>query len=128
MRSSTSYGPIDLPSTTGARHLATTPRASQARAREVELDPRRESGASREVQRTACRTFANPMTFRGRRSARLMRPRTIEDRRMKNYSALKWTARAIGVAAGAYAGYAGATCLRYGHPKPARGDDVDTLL
>ena len=38
-------------------------------------------------------------------------------------SALKWTAGALGVAAGAYAGYVGVTWLRYGHPAPARADD-----
>jgi hypothetical protein len=43
-------------------------------------------------------------------------------------SALKWTAGALGVAAGAYAGYVGVTWLRYGHPAPARADDADPLL
>src|SRR6185295_14490925 len=42
--------------------------------------------------------------------------------------ALKVTAGALGVAAGAYAGYAGVTWLRYGHPAPARADDADPLL
>jgi hypothetical protein len=43
-------------------------------------------------------------------------------------SALKWTAGAVGVAAGAYAGYVGVTWLRYGHPAPASADDADPLL
>jgi len=43
-------------------------------------------------------------------------------------SALKWAAGTFGVAVGAYAGYVGATWLRYGHPAPARGDDGDSLL
>jgi hypothetical protein len=42
--------------------------------------------------------------------------------------ALKWTAGAIGVAAGAFAGYAGVTWLRYGHPPLAKGDEADPLL
>src|SRR4249920_16351 len=42
--------------------------------------------------------------------------------------ALKWTAGAIGVAAGAVAGYAGVTWLRYGHPPLAKGDEADPLL
>jgi len=42
--------------------------------------------------------------------------------------ALKWTAGAIGVAAGAVAGYAGVTWLRYGHPALAKGDEADPLL
>ena len=42
--------------------------------------------------------------------------------------ALKWTAGALGIAAGAYAGYAGVTWLRYGHPAPATADEVDPLL
>ena len=43
-------------------------------------------------------------------------------------SALKWAAGALGVAAGAYAGYVGVTWLRYGHPAPASADDADPLL
>jgi hypothetical protein len=43
-------------------------------------------------------------------------------------SALKWTAGALGVAAGAYAGYVGVTWLRYGHPARASADDVDPLI
>jgi hypothetical protein len=43
-------------------------------------------------------------------------------------SALKWATGALGVAAGAYAGYVGVTWLRYGHPAPARADDADLLL
>ena len=43
-------------------------------------------------------------------------------------SALKWAASALGVAAGAYAGYVGITWLRYGHAAPARADDVDQVL
>ena len=42
--------------------------------------------------------------------------------------ALKWTAGALGLAAGAYAGYTGVTWLRYGHPAPATADDADPLL
>ena len=41
---------------------------------------------------------------------------------------LKWAAGAIGAAAGAYAGYAGVTWLRYGHPSPATPDNADPLL
>src|SRR5262245_9994194 len=44
------------------------------------------------------------------------------------HTARKWTAGALGVAAGTYAGYAGVTWLRYGHPPPASSDDVDSLL
>jgi hypothetical protein len=43
-------------------------------------------------------------------------------------TALKWTATAIGVTAGAYTGYVGATWLRYGHPTPGTRDDADPLL
>ena len=39
-----------------------------------------------------------------------------------------WAVRALGVAAGAYAGYVGVTWLRYGHPAPASTDDGDVLL
>jgi hypothetical protein len=43
--------------------------------------------------------------------------------------ALKWTAGALGgVAAGAYAGYAGVTWLRYGNPAPANADEADSLF
>ncbi len=41
---------------------------------------------------------------------------------------LKWTAAALGVAAGAYGGYVGAAWLRYGQPSPAGADDADALL
>ena len=41
---------------------------------------------------------------------------------------MKWTAGALGVAAGTYAGYAGVTWLRYGHPAAANPDDADSLL
>ena len=40
----------------------------------------------------------------------------------------KWTAGALGVAAGTYAVYVGVTWLRYGHPAPASPDDADPLL
>ena len=43
-------------------------------------------------------------------------------------TALKWAAGALGVAAGAYAGYVGVTWLRYGHTVPASADDADPLL
>jgi hypothetical protein len=43
-------------------------------------------------------------------------------------NALTWTAGALGVAAGTYAGYAAVTWLRYGHPAPATAGDVDPLL
>jgi hypothetical protein len=42
--------------------------------------------------------------------------------------ALKWTAGALGVAAGVYAGCVGTTWLRYGQPSAAGADDVDPLL
>jgi len=42
-------------------------------------------------------------------------------------STLKWTAGALGVAVGAYAGHVGVTWLRYGHPTPASDDDADPL-
>lgn len=41
---------------------------------------------------------------------------------------LKWTAGALGMAAGAYAGYVGVTWLRYGHPAPASPQEADRLL
>jgi hypothetical protein len=44
------------------------------------------------------------------------------------HAALKWSAGAVGFAAGAYASYAGITWLRYGHPEPADTDDADALL
>ncbi len=44
------------------------------------------------------------------------------------FRALKWAAGAIGVAAGAWAGYAGITWLRYGHSPRAKGDEADPLL
>ena len=43
-------------------------------------------------------------------------------------SALNWVAGAVGAAAGAYAGYAGVTWLRYGSPAPPEADDADPLL
>jgi hypothetical protein len=43
-------------------------------------------------------------------------------------SALKSAAGALGLAAGAYAGYVVMTWLRYGHSAPAGADDVDPLL
>jgi len=42
--------------------------------------------------------------------------------------ALKWTAGALGVAAGAYAAYAGTTWLRYGQPSHPGVNDVDPVL
>ena len=41
---------------------------------------------------------------------------------------LKWMAGALGVAAGAYAGYVGVTWLRYGRTVHARAEDIDPLL
>jgi hypothetical protein len=41
---------------------------------------------------------------------------------------LTWTAGALGVAAGTYAGYVGVTWLRYGHPAAASPVDADPLL
>jgi hypothetical protein len=41
---------------------------------------------------------------------------------------LTWTAGALGLAAGTYAGYAAITWLRYGHPASATTDDADPLL
>ena len=43
-------------------------------------------------------------------------------------SALTWTTGALGVAAGAFAGYAAVTWLRYGHAAPATAGHVDPLL
>lgn len=42
--------------------------------------------------------------------------------------ALKWAATSLGLAAGAYAGYAGVTWMRYGHPASASAGDRDPLL
>jgi hypothetical protein len=42
--------------------------------------------------------------------------------------AARWTAGALGLAAGAYAACVGVTWLRYGHPTPATTDDADPLL
>jgi hypothetical protein len=42
--------------------------------------------------------------------------------------ALKWITGALGLAAGAYAGYVGVTWLRHGHPATGRADDADPLL
>jgi hypothetical protein len=47
---------------------------------------------------------------------------------MQMRSALNWTAGAVGVAAGACAGYAGAAWLRYGHVPAASVDEADSLL
>ena len=41
---------------------------------------------------------------------------------------LKWMAGALGLAAGAYAGYVGVTWLRYGRTAQARAEDIDPLL
>jgi len=41
---------------------------------------------------------------------------------------LRWVGAGLGAAAGAYGAYAGATYLRYGHAKPARGKARDPLL
>ena len=41
---------------------------------------------------------------------------------------LKWTAGALGVAAGTYAGYVAVTWLRYGHLAPASREEADPLL
>jgi hypothetical protein len=41
---------------------------------------------------------------------------------------LKWMAGALGLAAGAYAGYVGVTWLRYGRPAHARVEELDPLL
>jgi hypothetical protein len=41
---------------------------------------------------------------------------------------LKWMASVLSLAAGAYAGYAGVTWLRYGRPAHARSRDLDPLL
>ncbi len=43
-------------------------------------------------------------------------------------TALRWTAGALGVAAGTYAGYVAVTWLRYGRPAPAGPDEADALL
>jgi len=43
-------------------------------------------------------------------------------------NAFTWTAGALGLATGAYAGYVGVTWLRYGHPAPEGADDADPLL
>lgn len=43
-------------------------------------------------------------------------------------TALKWTAGAAGLAAGAYAGYVGATWLAYGRPAAASDGEADPLL
>jgi hypothetical protein len=43
-------------------------------------------------------------------------------------TALKWTAGAVGFAAGTYAGYIGVTWLRYGHPEQPDTDDADAFL
>jgi hypothetical protein len=49
-------------------------------------------------------------------------------RRSRIGTAVNLAAGALGLAAGAYAGYAGLTWLRYGHPARARGDEIDPLL
>src|SRR5215471_13414694 len=43
-------------------------------------------------------------------------------------TALKWATGALGMAAGAYVGYAGVTWLLYGHPVPPTPSDLDSLL
>jgi hypothetical protein len=43
-------------------------------------------------------------------------------------TALKWTAGAVGFAAGVYASYVGIAWLRYGHPEQPDTDDADALL
>jgi len=43
-------------------------------------------------------------------------------------TALKWTAGALGLAIGAYAGLVGVMWLRYGHPAPPGTEDADPLL
>src|SRR5689334_15477251 len=43
-------------------------------------------------------------------------------------TALKWTAGAVGFAAGTYASYIGVTWLRYGHPKRPDTDDPHAFL
>src|SRR5262245_23530951 len=43
-------------------------------------------------------------------------------------SALKWAAGALGLAAGAYATWAGTAWFRYGQPPPASPEDADPLL
>src|SRR5689334_6255378 len=43
-------------------------------------------------------------------------------------TALKWTAGAVGFAAGTYAGSIGVTWLRYGHPEQPDTDDADAFL
>ena len=45
-----------------------------------------------------------------------------------NRKSFLWLALGAGAAAGAYAAYAGATWLRYGHTKPARAESQDPLL
>jgi hypothetical protein len=44
------------------------------------------------------------------------------------HTAVRWAALGLGAAAGAYAAYAGAAWLRYGHAPPARGDEADPIL
>jgi hypothetical protein len=43
-------------------------------------------------------------------------------------TALKWSAVAVGFAAGAYASYVGAAWIDYGHPEPLTNDETDALL
>jgi hypothetical protein len=43
-------------------------------------------------------------------------------------TALKWTAGTLGIAAGAYAAWVGATWLQYGHPAAPSAEDADPLL
>jgi hypothetical protein len=50
------------------------------------------------------------------------------DRNGQIRSALKWTAGALALATGAYAGYVGVTWLRYGHPSLPSAEDADPLL
>jgi len=50
----------------------------------------------------------------------------VGKRRMN--TTLKWMAGALGLAAGAYAGYVGVTWLRYGRTAQAGAEDIDPLL
>ena len=57
-----------------------------------------------------------------------MRRGDVMDDRTRVRTVLNWTAGALGVAAGTYAGYVGVTWLRYGHPAPASPQAADPLL